>query len=145
MKTEPDVFSIDDLKEKGSDSWEGVRNYQVRNFIRDVMAPGDRAVIYHSGKKPAAAGTAVITSSGYPDHYAWDTASRYYYPLSKPEEPVWFMVDVIFESIFLKPVLLSEMRKIPELENMVILKKGNRLSITPLTEKEFETIVKLSG
>lgn len=144
MKTEPHIFSIYDLKEKDVDSWEGVRNYQVRNFMRDVMKPGDRAIIYHSGKKPEAAGTAVIVSSGYPDHTAWDTGSRYYDPASKPEKPVWFMVDVQFESVFDKPVSLKAMRDNKELANLVILKKGNRLSITGLTENEFETIARLS-
>ena len=144
MKTEPQVFSIFDLKEKGTDSWEGVRNYQVRNFMRDVMKPGDRAIIYHSGKNPEAVGTAAITSCGYPDHTAWDPGSRYYDPASKPEKPVWFMVDVQFESVFDKPFCLKAMREIKELENLVILKKGNRLSITELTETEFDTIVRLS-
>lgn len=144
MKTEPQVFSIYDLKEKGTDSWEGVRNYQVRNFMRDVMKPGDRAIIYHSGKTPEAAGTAIIKSEGYPDHTAWDTGSRYYDPASKPDKPTWFMVDVQFEKVFDNPVSLKTMRNTEELEDLLILKRGNRLSITELTEREFETIVRLS-
>lgn len=145
MKTEPQVFSILDLMAKGKDSWEGVRNYQVRNFMRDEMKPGDRVIIYHSGKNPEAVGTAVIVSEGYPDHTAWDTGSRYYDPASKPEKPTWFMVDVGFESIFKKPVTLKAMRGIKELADLVILKKGNRLSITGLTENEFNKIVELSA
>lgn len=144
MKTEPQVFSIHDLMAKGKDSWEGVRNYQVRNFMRDDMKPGDRAIIYHSGKNPEAVGTAVILSGGYPDHTAWDTGSRYYDPASRPEKPTWFMVDVGFENIFKKPVPLKIMRETTELAELVILKKGNRLSITGLTENEFNKIVELS-
>lgn len=144
MKTEPSVFSISDLKEKGTDSWEGVRNYQVRNFMRDVMKPGDKAIIYHSGKNPEAAGTALIISEGYPDHTAWNSGSRYFDPSSKPDKPTWFMVDVRFESMFEKPVPLKTMRITSGLENLVILKKGNRLSITELTEQEFDIILRLS-
>ena len=102
MKSEPGEYSIQDLKESddGIDYWDGVRNYQARNFMRDDMNVGDRVLFYHSGKKPAVVGTAKIVKAGYPDHTAWDPGSKHFDKRSTPENPVWFMVDIQFESEF---------------------------------------------
>ena len=146
MKTEPDVFSIDDLKmnPKKTTQWEGVRNYQARNFMRDEMKKGDKVLIYHSNcQPPGVAGIAEVCKEAYPDHFAWDKKSNYYDPKCDPENPRWFMVDVKFKKKFKEVVSLSLLKEVKALETMLILRKGNRLSITPVTKKEFETIEKM--
>ncbi len=145
MKTEPGVFSIDDLmKSPGkTTSWDGVRNYQARNYMRDEMKAGDQVLFYHSGKNPSVAGTARIVKEGYPDHTAWDHQSGHFDPGSTPEKPVWYMVDIQLERKFSRPINLTLLRTIKELENMVLLKKGMRLSVQPVTKEEYETIVSL--
>jgi len=144
MKSEPGEYSIHDLKESddGIDYWDGVRNYQARNFMRDDMNAGDGVLFYHSGKKPAVVGTAKVVKKGYPDHTAWDPRSQHFDKRSTPENPVWYMVDIQFESEFPEPLPLKELRRIPGLEDMMLLRKGMRLSIQPVTRKEFEIIVK---
>ena len=146
MKSEPVEYSIRDLKESpgGIDSWDGVRNYQARNFLRDEMQVGDRVLFYHSGKNPAVVGTARLTRSGYPDLTARDPDNKHYDPKSTPEVPIWFMVDIQFESEFLRPIPLSELRTIPELGEMMLLRRGMRLSIQPVTREQFDTIVSLA-
>ena len=147
MKTEPDVFSIDDLKSNPNKTtqWEGVRNYQARNFMRDEMKKGDKVLIYHSNcKPPGIAGIAEVSKESYPDHFAWDKKSAYYDPKCDPENPRWFMVDVKFKKKFKEVLSLSALKEVKALETMLILRKGNRLSITPVTKKEFETIEKMS-
>jgi len=147
FKSEPDVFSIYDLEKSPNQtsSWEGVRNYQARNYLRDQVKRGDEVLFYHSRIEPMGVyGIATIVKEGYVDHFAFDKKSRYYDPKSKPEKPTWYMVDVKLKSIFSRPVTLKEMRKIPELQNMKLLQRGNRLSIIPVTELEFRTIVELS-
>ena len=117
MKTEPEVFSIDDLmRAPGSTSaWEGVRNYQARNFMRDGMKKGDRVLIYHSSTSPTAvAGTARVSSEAYPDATAWQPGHEYFDRRSTPEKPVWMMVDVTFEQKFPVPVTLEELRTMPD-------------------------------
>ena len=146
MKTEPDVFSIDDLKNnpKKTTHWEGVRNYQARNFMRDEMKKGDKVLIYHSNcKPPGIAGIAEVSKESYPDHFAWDEKSKYFDPKSDQKNPRWFMVNVKFKKKFKEIIPLSDLKEIKALEGMLILKKGNRLSITPVTKKEFEMIEKL--
>ena len=146
MKTEPDVFSIDDLKNdpKKTTPWEGVRNYQARNFMRDEMKTGDRVLIYHSNcKPPGIAGMATVSKECYPDHFAWDKKSKYYDSKCDPENPRWFMVDIKFKKKFKEIISLSDLKEVKSLETMLILRKGNRLSITPLTKKEFEIIEKM--
>ena len=146
MKTEPDVFSIDDLKmnPKKTTQWEGVRNYQARNFMRDEMKKGDKVLIYHSNcQPPGVAGIAEVCKEAYPDHFAWDKKSNYYDPKCDPENPRWFMVDVKFKKKFKEVVSLSLLKEVKALETMLILRKGNRLSITPVTKQEFETIEKM--
>jgi predicted RNA-binding protein with PUA-like domain len=146
MKSDPDEYSIEDLEKSVSqtDYWDGVRNYQARNFMRDDIRVGDHVLFYHSGKKPSVVGTARVVRSGYPDHTAWDPASRHYDAKSKAEEPIWFMVDIKLENVFKKPLSLSELRRIPGLKEMMLLKKGSRLSVQPVTPKEFDIIVALS-
>ncbi len=145
MKSEPSVFSIADLAASPEQrtSWDGVRNYQARNIMRDQMQPGDRVLFYHSGKKPGVVGAARVVCRAYPDHSAWDSTSPYYDTKADPEKPVWYMVDIQLEQIFPRPVLLSELREVEGLENMLLLKRGMRLSVQPVTAGEFDIIVAL--
>jgi predicted RNA-binding protein with PUA-like domain len=145
MKSEPGAYSIDDLKAApgGTDHWDGVRNYQARNFMRDEMKKGDRVLFYHSGKNPSVAGTATVVKPGYPDHTAWDPKSDHCDPKSSEENPIWYMVDVRFEQKFPRPVPLAELRKTEGLEKMMLLKKGMRLSIQPVTRREFDIIASM--
>ena len=147
MKTEPTTYSIDDLaKEKNQTTcWEGVRNYQARNLLRDEIKKGDRVLFYHSAcKEPALVGTAIVNKSGYPDHFAWDSKSKYYDKKSDPEDPTWYMVDIKLEKCFDKPVTLKELRERAGLKEMMLLQKGSRLSVQPVRKHEFETILKMA-
>jgi len=142
MKTEPNVFSIDDLKSQKTTPWEGVRNYQARNFMRDEMKKGDLILIYHSNAKPPGiAGVGVVSKEAFPDHFAWDKKSKYYDPKSTKENPRWMMVEVKFKKKFKELLSLGEIKETEGLENMLILRKGNRLSITPVEKKHFEQII----
>lgn len=147
MKTEPNVFSWDDLKNMPQQiaQWEGVRNYQVRNFMRDDMKVGDRAFFYHSNVKPQAiVGIAKIVREAYPDSFAFDPASPYYDPKSSPDAPRWLMVDVQFESAFVPPITLDELKlRSLELKDMMLLQKGCRLSVQPVTLKQWQVICNL--
>ncbi len=148
FKSEPDVFSIEDLKKSknGTASWEGVRNYQARNFLRDDVKKGDLVLFYHSSVEPmAVAGVAAVVKEGYIDFYAFDSKSNYYDPKSNPDKPQWYMVDVKFKSQFKNPVTLKSIRTYKELANMRLIQKGGRLSIQPITKEEFDFIVKLGG
>jgi len=147
MKTEPNEFSIVDLKNRPgrTEHWDGVRNFKARNFMRDDMQVGDHVLFYHSGKDPGIAGTARIVKKGYPDHTAWNPGSRHFDPRSTPENPVWYMVDVQFENEFPRTLPLSDLRNVPELKDMLLLRRGNRLSVMPVTDKEFDFIVKMAG
>ena len=145
MKSEPGEYALEDLKNEPdqTEHWDGVRNYQARNFMRDDMQKGDRVLFYHSGKKPAAVGTARIVRTGYPDHTAWDPANKHFDPKSSPDNPIWYMVDIKFESEFAPPLPLKALREVPALKDMILLRRGNRLSVMPVTKKEFDTIVKM--
>ena len=145
MKSEPTAFAIDDLMAcpDGTDHWDGVRNYQARNFLRDEIREGDRVLFFHSGKTPAVVGTARVVRNGYPDHTALDPQSEHFDPKSTPEDPIWYMVDIRFESKFHTPLPLAELRRVPALSGMLLLKKGMRLSIQPVTASEFDFIVAL--
>ena len=146
MKSEPETYSIDDLKRNKVDHWDGVRNYQARNFMRDQMKKGDKVLFYHSNcAVPAVVGTAEVWREGYPDHTAVDKNSRYFDPKSSPENPRWIMVDIKFRQKFAHPVSLETMKKRKELGEMKVVQKGNRLSITPVTAEEFECILKLAN
>ena len=146
IKSEPDVFSIHDLaKSKGRrTSWEGVRNYQARNFLR-AMRRGDRCLFYHSNADPpGVAGVVEVVCEAYPDPAAWDPRSPYHDPRASPENPVWSMVDVQLLEIFSREVPLDELRQVTALAGMELLRRGSRLSVTPVTAAEFRTIVKLA-
>ncbi len=146
MKSEPSTYGIDDLAREGTDHWDGIRNYQARNFMRDGMKNGDLAFFYHSNcREPGIVGIMEIVREAYPDFTAWDPEGPYYDPRSTPENPRWLMVDVRHRETFPRPVTLAELRRHPELESMRILQKGNRLSITPVSPEEWAFIVELAG
>lgn len=148
MKTEPTTYSIDDLvaEKKQTTTWEGVRNYQARNLLRDDIKQGDRVLFYHSAcKEPAIVGTAVVTREGYPDSHAFDRKSKYFDAKSNPDDPTWYMVDIRLEHKFDQPVTLAELRERAGLKGMVLLQKGSRLSVQPVKKKEFDTILKMAG
>lgn len=147
IKSEPSVFSIHDLaKAKGKTTgWEGVRNYQARNFLR-TMKKGDRCLFYHSNAEPpAAAGVVEVVREAYPDATAWDRKSDYHDAKASPENPIWSMVDVKLVAIFPREVPLEELRGVKALAGMELLRRGSRLSVTPVTATEFRTIEKLAA
>lgn len=143
MKTEPTVFSFEDLRKRplSTDHWEGVRNYQARNYMKDEMRKGDKVLFYHSNcEVPGVVGIAVISKEAYPDFFSWDRTSRYYDPKSTPEKPRWFMVDVTWEKAFRHIVTLKDLKSEPKLKGMKVLQKGQRLSIMPVTKEEFDIV-----
>ncbi|MEL7082879.1 MAG: EVE domain-containing protein [Cyanobacteria bacterium J06597_1] len=141
MKSEPSEYSIDDLQREGTTHWDGVRNYQARNFMRDVMQVGDRVLFYHSNTKPpGVAGLATVCRTGYPDFTAWDTADKHYDPKSDPESPTWFMVDIEFAEKFSHHVSLAELKAQPELSGMKVVQRGVRLSVQPVEADHFELV-----
>ncbi|MGE0732676.1 MAG: EVE domain-containing protein [Acidimicrobiia bacterium] len=149
VKTEPESFSIDDLKRLGRTSWDGVRNFQARNFMRDDMALGDWVLVYHSNAKPpGVVGLGEVVRTAYPDHTAWDPASKYFDEQSSPEDPRWFMVDVGYVETFPRLVSLDELRSHGgpggALEGMPLVTKS-RLSVQPVTLEQFEFVVALAG
>jgi predicted RNA-binding protein with PUA-like domain len=146
VKTEPDCFSIQDLaaSPRQTTGWEGVRNYQARNFLKE-MNVGDRVLVYHSSADPlAVVGVAMVVHEAYPDSTAWDPLDQHFDPKSSPNDPIWEMVDLRLEEIFPQPLTLDALRKVPALSKMELLRKGSRLSVQPVTEKEFETIMNLA-
>lgn len=146
FKSEPDAFSIDDLHAmKGKkDHWDGIRNYQARNLMRDAMKKGDLGFFYHSScKVPGVVGIVEIVREAYPDHTAWDPESGYYDPKASADNPRWVMVDVKFRQKFPDILSLTILRSVPELADMVLLKKGSRLSIQPVTAEEWATVLAL--
>ena len=144
MKSEPDCYSIDDLERDGTEFWEGCRNYQVRNYLRDEMSPGDMAFFYHSSTKPAGiVGTMKITSEAYPDPTQFDPESRYFDAKSSRENPRWFVRDIQFDSKFKRMVTLQELKETPGLEKMWVTKKGQRISILPVTPEEWKIVLDL--
>jgi len=145
MKSEPDVYSIDDLERDGSECWEGVRNYQARNFMRE-MTEGDLAIFYHSNAKPpGAAGVCRICREAYPDPTQFDRKSKYHDPKSKKEDPRWSMVDVEFVERFAEPVSLQALKDNPALEGMRVTQKGSRLSVQPVEKRHFKRVLKMAG
>lgn len=144
-KSEPDVYSIDDLKKDYETYWDGVRNYEARNFLRDKIKKGDIVLFYHSNcDEPGVYGICEVIREGYPDFTQFDPTSKYFDPKSKIENPTWYMIDIKFIRKFKKPVLLKEIKDNRNLKNMRLVQKGNRLSVMPVTEKEFEEILKMS-
>ncbi len=146
FKSEPDAFSIDDLKRVKTSLWDGVRNFQVRNLMRDEMKVGDKALFYHSScKDVGVAGEMEIVGEAKPDPTQFDLKSEYYDKRSKLENPLWLSVTVGYKATFTNLVPLSTLRTEPTLKNLTILRKGNRLSITEVTKAGYEMIVKLSN
>jgi predicted RNA-binding protein with PUA-like domain len=148
FKSEPDHFSWQALLESKDKTtfWHGVRNYQARNLLRDEIEKGDGVLFYHSScEVPAVMGIATVVREGYPDHTQFDPDSDYYDPDSTEEEPRWFMVDIKAEKELARPVTLEEMRKVPALKEMKLLKRGMRLSVQPVSEREWKAIVELGS
>ena len=148
LKTEPDVFSFEDLKKRRgqTEPWNGVRNYQVRNFMRDEMKPGDLGFFYHSScPQPGIAGIVRIVSEAYPDPTQFDPKSEYFDAGSKKDAPRWLMMDVKWEADLKRFVSLEEMKADPNLADMVVLRRGNRLSIMPVEKVHWDRVRKLAG
>jgi predicted RNA-binding protein with PUA-like domain len=148
MKSEPDVFSFQDLKKrpKQTEPWNGVRNYQARNFMKNEMQVGDLIFFYHSSCEiPGIAGIAKVSSQAYLDHTQFDKKSEYYDPKATAENPRWFLVDVAFHEDLKRFISLEELKGVKKLANMRLLQRGNRLSILPVTSEEFQTIIKLAN
>jgi len=145
MKSEPDVFSLDDLKAAGTDHWDGVRNYQARNIMRDEMQLGDRAFFYHSNcAEPGIVGIMEIARAGYPDHTAFNPDDPHYDPKSDRDKPRWYMVDVRYLRHLPRVVALRELKSHPELAGMPLVRRGNRLSVMPVTEDQWHFILSLA-
>lgn len=145
MKSEPDVFSIDDLAAKGESLWDGVRNYQARNFMTNDMKVGDRVLFYHSSSEPpGVAGIAAVSRVASPDPSQFDKKSEYFDAKATKAKPIWFGVTVKFKEKFPRLVTLAEIRAEPRLKDMALLRKGQRLSIQPVTKEEFTLISRLA-
>lgn len=148
VKSEPDVFSWDDLKNSKNQTtyWDGVRNYQARNYLRDQMKKGDQVLFYHSNTDPLAVmGVCEVVREGYPDHTQFDPDSNHYDPKADPDNPTWYMVDIKLKKEFKHPVTLDEIKSNPKLKNMKLIQRGNRLSVMPLTKQEFDEIIKMGS
>jgi predicted RNA-binding protein with PUA-like domain len=146
LKSEPTAFSFGDLAQARDRTthWDGVRNYQARNLLRDAVKKGDRVFFYHSNcTPPAIVGIAEVVREGYPDFTAWDPDDRHYDPKSDPDNPTWYMVDIRHVRPLKRPLALDELRAAPGLENMVLLRKGSRLSVQPVTPEEWRCVIDL--
>jgi predicted RNA-binding protein with PUA-like domain len=144
MKSEPDAYSIDDLERDGREMWDGIRNYQARNMMRDDMRVGDEAIFYHSAcKEPAAVGVMKIASEPYADPTQFDPESKYYDPKSNEDNPRWQLVDVEFVRKFSRALTLKELRAQSGLEEMILLRRGNRLSIMPVDKQHWDLLLGL--
>lgn len=146
MKSEPDVFSIDHLasRPQQTEYWDGVRNYQARNMLRDQMQVGDQVFFYHSNcKVPGIVGIAEIVRAGYPDHTARNPEGKYYDPKSTEDKPIWYMVDVRLVRKLRRAITLEELKQRPELAEMPLVRRGNRLSVMPVSAQEWEAILAL--
>ena len=145
MKSEPSAYSIDDLQRDGTEPWDGVRNYQARNFMRE-MAEGDLVLFYHSNAKPTGvAGVCRVSREAYPDPTQFDKKSRYYDPNSKKEDPRWSLVDVEFVEKLPEIVSLQTLKEDPQLEGMRVTQKGSRLSVQPVDKAHFRRVLQLAG
>ena len=144
MKSEPSTFSVDDLKRKRQEPWDGVRNYQARNFMRDDMRPGDRVFFYHSNcPVPGIAGVAKVATDAYPDPTQFDPTNSHFDPGSSRDEPRWMLVDVKFVRKLKRTISLDELKGHPALAAMPLLRKGNRLSVMPVGDDEWDYILAL--
>lgn len=144
MKCEPAAYTIDDLKRDKRTAWEGVRNYQARNFIRDRMRLGDEVLFYASNAEPSGVtGLARIARAGYPDESSWKKGHTYYDPASSPDKPLWFMVDIAFVERFPATLPLDTLKHTKGLEQMMVIRKGSRLSVQPVSKDEYDIVVRL--
>jgi len=146
MKSEPDAYSFSDLsgEKNKTGEWEGVRNYQARNFMRDDMKKGDKVLFYHSRTAPPhIAGLAEVTKEGYPDHYSWDSGHKYFDAKSSPDSPRWFMVDIRADRPLSPVISLAELKENPILSKMVVVQKGQRLSVQPVERSEYEEVLRM--
>lgn len=144
MKCEPEAYTIEDLERDGSTTWEGVRNFQARNFMRDDMKPGDGVLFYASNAEPSGlTGLAEISREGYPDPYSFEEGHKYFDPKTDPENPTWYMVDIRFVERFPEIVPLGVLKETRGLDKMMVTQKGSRLSVQPVTKKEFEICCRL--
>ena len=144
FKSEPETFSIDHLIDmpNKTEHWDGVRNYQARNMLRDQIKKGDQVFFYHSNcKVPGIVGTAKVVKEGYPDHTQFDPESKYFDPKSNPDNPRWFMVDIKFVKKFKSVISLEDLKQNPALSEMPLVRKGNRLSVMPVGEAEWQEII----
>jgi predicted RNA-binding protein with PUA-like domain len=144
MKSEPDAYSIDDLKRDKREPWDGIRNYQVRNMFRDDMRVGDKAFFYHSScKVPALVGVMTVASKAYPDPTQFDPESKYFDPKSDPADPRWLLVDVKFSRKLKRPIPLTELKETSGLDGFLLTKRGNRLSVFPVEKKHWDRVLGL--
>ncbi len=144
MKCEPSAYTIDDLARDGKTSWEGVRNYQARNFMRDDMQEGDGVLFYASNANPSGVtGLATIARAGYPDQFAWKKGHKYFDPSSRADAPTWYMVDIAFAERFPEIVSLDTLKSTRGLEKMMVTQKGSRLSVQPVTKPEYDIVIRL--
>lgn len=146
FKSEPDVFSIDHLATAPGQTtfWDGVRNYQARNFLRDTVKNGDKVLYYHSNTEPnAVVGVCEVVREGYPDHTQFDSDHDHYDPKSSPAQPTWYMVDIQLKQKFKTPVTLQAIKDNPKLAEMTLVQRGNRLSVFPVKKEEFQEIVRM--
>lgn len=144
VKSEPGAYSVDDLERDRKTCWDGVRNYQARNFMRDDMKVGDMVLFYHSSSSPpGVVGLARVCREAYPDDTAWDPADSHHDPRSTPVAPVWMMVDIEFQEKFAEIVSLEELRARPDLDGLLVTRRGQRLSVQPVQKRHFDKIRKL--
>ncbi len=144
MKCEPAAYTIEQLARDGTCGWEGVRNYQARNFMRDEIQLGDAVLFYASNADPSGVtGLAEIARAGYPDPFAWKKGHKYFDAASTPEKPLWYTVDLKYVATFPGVVPLEQLKHTPGLENMMVIRKGSRLSVQPVTKAEYDIVVKL--
>lgn len=144
MKSEPDAFGIDDLEKVGIEPWDGVRNYQARNMMRDQMQVGDGILFYHSNcEVPGIVGIAEVATSGYPDDTAFNPEAKYFDPKSDPENPRWYRVDVKFIRKLKRTISLAELKEETALAEMPLVRKGNRLSVMPVSSQEWNHILSM--
>ena len=144
MKCEPAAYTIADLQRDGETSWEGVRNYQARNFMRDDMQVGDPVLFYASNATPSGVtGLATVSRAGYPDRFAWKKGHKYFDEASAKETPAWYMVDIAFVAAFKSTIALETLKATPGLEDMMVVQKGSRLSVQPVTKAEYDVVARL--
>ena len=146
VKSEPKVFSLSDLENCKNQTtyWDGVRNYQARNYLRNEMKKGDGVLFYHSNSEPKAiVGYCQVVKEGYPDHTQFDPYSKHYFPSANPQNPIWYMVDIKLVKKFKKEITLEEIKNNPKLKKMKLIQKGNRLSVMPVTKEEWDEILKM--